>query len=59
MIVTSMMLSDMQQRLDPECGVIPVLDKILLGRSISNWFPSLEDAVEYLISKYSVTLAVR
>jgi len=55
-IVTSMMLSDMQQRLDPECGVIPVLDKILLGRTIKNIIPSLEDSVEWLTGKHSVSV---
>jgi len=53
-IVTSMMLSDLQQRLDPECSVMRVLDKILLGQKLSTYVPGLEDAVEWLYSKNSV-----
>eukprot|EP00959_Pyramimonas_sp_CCMP1952_P294099 6151273-Pyramimonas_sp.AAC.1 len=53
-IVTSMMLSDMQLRLDPECGIIPVLNNILLGRTIKQIIPTLEDPVEWLTGKHSV-----
>ena len=53
-IVTSMMLSDLQQRLDPDCSVMMVLDKILLGRSLSLHMPLLADAVEWAVSQNSV-----
>jgi hypothetical protein len=53
-IVTSMMLSDLQQRLDPHCSVMVVLDKILLGRMLSLHVPYLADAVEWAVSQNSV-----
>lgn len=53
-IVTSMMLSDLQQRLDPSCSVMKVLDKILIGRVFSEVFPTMTDAVEWVYSKNSV-----
>ena len=53
-IVTSMMLSDLQQRLDPSCSVMKVLDKILVGRMFSEVFPTMTDAVEWVYSTNSV-----
>jgi len=52
-IVTSMMLSDLQQRLDPNCSVMSVLEQILLGRHISETVPALKDPVEWVTGRRS------